>query len=30
MTKIIGIKDLQTKTKQIREDVQKGMTFVSV
>lgn len=30
MTKIIGIKDLQTKTKQIREDVEKGISFVVV
>lgn len=30
MTKIIGIKDLQTKTKQIREEVEKGVTFVVV
>lgn len=30
MTKIIGIKELQTKTKKIREDVEKGMHFIVV
>lgn len=30
MTKIIGIKDLQTKTKQIREEVEKGTHFIVV
>mgnify|MGYP001602913781 CR=1 FL=1 len=30
MMKIIGIKDLQTKTKQIREEVEKGVHFIVV
>lgn len=30
MTKIIGIKELQTKTKKIREDVKKGIHFIVV
>jgi hypothetical protein len=30
MTKIIGIKELQTKTKKIREEVEKGMHFIVV
>lgn len=30
MTKIIGIKELQTNTKKIREDVEKGVHFIVV
>ena len=30
MTKIIGVKDLQTRTKQIREEVEKGVRFIVV
>lgn len=30
MTKIIGIKELQTRTKKIREDVEKGISFIVV
>lgn len=30
MTKIIGIKELQTETKKIREEVGKGMHFIVV
>lgn len=30
MTKIIGIKELQTKTKRIREEVENGMHFIVV
>lgn len=30
MTKIIGIKELQTNTKKIRQEVEKGVSFVVV
>lgn len=30
MTKIIGVKELQTKTKKIREEVEHGMHFIVV
>lgn len=30
MTKIIGVKELQTKTKKIREEVGKGIHFIVV
>ncbi len=30
MTKIIGIKELQTKTKKIREEVEKGTNFIVI
>lgn len=30
MTKIIGVKDLQTRTKYIREEVEKGIRFIVV
>lgn len=30
MTKLIGIKELQTNTKSIREQVEKGVTFIVV
>lgn len=30
MTKIIGIKELQTKTKRIRKEVEKGVRFIVI